>query len=167
MNTPPENEFTQLRRLLSLKRRELPPAGYFQELSGSVISVLQAQQHEGSREGSREKVPSWILSFVELLQARPAFAGAFGAVACAVLVGAVVFYEQDSATPRAMPSLLSEITPPLQQDNNSLEPVGVALQPVSAGGTPLMAGTNLQLSPRSTLFDAIPGLDTVNVGHNP
>jgi hypothetical protein len=166
MNTSPDNEFTELRRLLRLKRHEQPPPGYFNHFSANVISALQESPKVRAHADSTPNVPAWILGFLERIQARPAFAGAFGAILCAGVIGGIIFYEKDAGGPMPVPSLLSEIAPGIQP----MEPsgtAGAAFQPVTAGVPTMLAGTNLQLSPQPSLFDMMPGLDTATVGHRP
>jgi hypothetical protein len=167
MNTHPEDDFAQLRRLLSLKRHEAPPPGYLHRFPAEVISSLKAER-QGRRQSARsENGPAWILRFVERLQARPALAGVVGAGLCALMIGGVVVNEKGGQRPTAMPSLLSEITTAPQPTAGAGSDVG-AFQPVTADVTgTLIASNNLQGSPSPSLFDSIPGIDTATVGHQP
>ena len=88
----PENEnFEQLRRLLALKRHEQPPPGYFHNFSGQVIARIKA----GER-GDKSFDSSWLQRFWSVLEAKPAFAGAFGAAVCAVLISGIFNSEDES-----------------------------------------------------------------------
>jgi len=163
MNMPPENDFAALRRLLSLKRHEQPPPGYFQNFSAQVTSALLEQSQSRKRRESPAEVPGWIRTLFGMLQARPGFAGATGAIACALVIGAVLAFEHNVAPPPATPSLLTEITPAVQPAVAE-QPDATVFQPVSAELTPLIAETNVQLTPKPSLFDTIPGLETAPVG---
>jgi len=163
MKPPTENDFPEVRRLLSLKRHEQPPPGYFDRFSRNVIAVLKEEQAERRKANRTDGVPVWIVQFVERLQARPMFAGSLGALACALVIGAVLLYEKDTQRPVAMPSLISEITPEVQA-GPAADPVIAGIEPVSAdGAATLIASNNLQYSPGPTLFDAVPGLETIPV----
>jgi len=78
MKSDSEN-FEALRKLIALKRHEIPPPGYFNRLPGSIISRIE--RGEGQ------------LSFWERLAAnftvRPAFAYAFALAACGALTATV------------------------------------------------------------------------------
>src|SRR5262245_44007362 len=90
MNSESEN-FEQLRRLLALKRHEIPPPGYFDRFSGQVMSRIRAgEQGEGAFERT------WYFRFWKLIEAQPVFAGAFGAAICAVLISGIVNSEESS-----------------------------------------------------------------------
>jgi hypothetical protein len=167
MNTPPENDFKELRRLLSLKRHEQPPPGYFHRFSTEVIASLKAERVASRRSHRGESAPRWIGNLLEMLQARPAFAGAVATGLCALAIGGIVLYESDSQKPAPLPSLLTEVTPvALPVASQSSAPVSpVAFQPVTAEmGTPLLMASN-QLQATPTLFDSVPGLETVPVGY--
>lgn len=166
MNTPPENDFAQLRRLLRVKRHEQPPPGYLHQFPAEVISALKAERQSHKQSGSSENGPLWIMRFLERLQARPAFAGALGAGLCALMIGGVILNEKGAARPTPMPSLLSEITPVAQPAAGA--GIGGAFQPVTADATStLMASNSFQGSPSPSLFDSIPGIDTARVGYQP
>src|SRR6516162_5777774 len=86
----PENEnFEQLRRLLALKRHEQPPPGYFHNFSGQVIARIKA----GER-GDRTLDRSWLQKFFSILEAKPVYAGAFGAAVCAILISGIFNSEE-------------------------------------------------------------------------
>lgn len=82
MNPEPEH-FESLQRLLSLKRHEQPPPGYFRNFSNNVMARINAS--EGDAEGL------WLLQFWRGLVARPLLSGAVGAGAFGLLVFGIVF----------------------------------------------------------------------------
>jgi hypothetical protein len=74
-----EEKFEQLRKLMAIKRYEQPSPGYFDRLPGQIIAALEA-----------ERTPrTWFHRIWFALQAKPAFAGAFGLVTCVLVVGGV------------------------------------------------------------------------------
>lgn len=167
MNTPPDNDFSELRRLLSLKRHEQPPPGYFDALAKTVIASLKAEQMAETHAEHADGMPPWVFQLLERLRMRPAFAGALGAGMCALVMGGILFYQPHGQAPEAVPSLLSEITP-AEQPEPLVEPFPAAFQPVAADAvTPLMASNTLQSPHGPTLFDTFPVLDTATVGHGP
>lgn len=68
MGTEP-GDFTELKRLLALKRFEAPPPGYFDRFSSKVIARLEAQKLP-------EAVPPWRRWLADLLE-RPALTTAY------------------------------------------------------------------------------------------
>jgi hypothetical protein len=80
-------DFEVLRRLMALKRHELPPPGYFNRLPGNIIARIE--RGEGS------------LSFWDRISAnfmvRPAFAYAFALAACGALTASVYSVKTQSA----------------------------------------------------------------------
>jgi hypothetical protein len=115
MNSDSEN-FEQLRRLLALKRHEQPPPGYFDGLSRDVIARIKAgDQGQGNADG-------WMHWLWTLLEAKPMFAGAFGAAICAVLVSGILNSEEPGIV--AAPG-----SPAAAHPNN---PFGLAAAPVMA-----------------------------------
>src|SRR6185295_5567848 len=86
MNPDSEN-FEPLRRLLALKRHEQPPPGYFDGFSREVMARIRAGETEPSREASAGSL--WQRLWT-MLEAKPIFAGAFGAGVCAVLISGIL-----------------------------------------------------------------------------
>ena len=80
-----ENNFESLRRLLALKRHEIPPPGYFNGFSGQVMSRIRAGETAESREIAGS---SWLLKFLQVFEAKPAFVGCV----CLLVVFAVAVW---------------------------------------------------------------------------
>lgn len=160
MSTSPEPDFIQIRRLLSLKRHEQPPPGYFDFLAGRVQEALRSAQM--ARLPVVEPVGrlSALAVFLERLQARPSFAVGLGGVICALLVGFVILSE--STDPAAQPmtgSLLAEgmmLGPSGLAGNMAVDPLAAPINPFSESNPP--AG--------GSLFDLIQPLPTMPAGVN-
>jgi len=91
-----ENNFEALRRLLALKRHEVPPPGYFVNFSSEVRARLRAS--EGNRtvnvsERGVEELP-WLFRLLSVFEAKPAFAGSFASALCLLLLFGIVYAEQ-------------------------------------------------------------------------
>ena len=92
-----ENEnFESLRQLLSLKRHEVPPPGYFNRFSGSVIARIRAGEREA------ETATPWYLRFMQIFEAKPAFASSFAFGLCLLLLFGIVYAEQSDQTPQPL-----------------------------------------------------------------
>ncbi len=96
MTSDSEN-FEQLRRLLALKRHEVPPPGYFHHFSREVVVRIKAGE-TGDGAGFLAQI-SWFQRVWTALDTRPVWAGAFGAAVCGFFaIGAIVASESvDSA----------------------------------------------------------------------
>jgi len=91
-----ENDnFEALRRLLALKRHEVPPPGYFNRFSGEVIARIRAGEQDASStaESIFARVP-WLLRFLQMFEAKPAFASSFASALCLLLLFGIVYAEQ-------------------------------------------------------------------------
>lgn len=142
-----ENNFESLRRLLALKRHEVPPPGYFHNFSGEVMSRLragEANERSSAGEGLSSEAP-WLVRFFQLFEAKPAFAGAFASALCLLLLFGIIYAErpdnvsqplltstdQGSAPLAALsPSAFAQAPDPTMLALNSTNPV--SLQPVAA-----------------------------------
>jgi hypothetical protein len=98
---PDQENFESLQKLLSLKRHEQPPPGYFRSFSNNVMARINAS--EGDAEGL------WLLRLWRGLLARPLLSGAVGAGAFGLLVFGVVFSQ--SNTPGGSASFMLQGAP--------------------------------------------------------
>ncbi|MBU6410431.1 MAG: hypothetical protein KGR98_08580 [Verrucomicrobia bacterium] len=96
------DDFEALKRLLALKRHEVPPPGYFDKFSSRVISRIRLREHRAENDPAAElfnRAP-WLLRFLQLFEAKPAVAGTFAAVLCMVVAFGVVYAERPDSTPQ-------------------------------------------------------------------
>lgn len=172
MSTP-SDDFPDLRRLLALKRHEQPPPGFFDDLASEVRHQLRSGSTEDDRvEAVVEQVP-WLHKLFQLFQTRPAFAGAFGAVACALVIGGIVYVKLPDAnssrsTPPPTPYMAGTdqqgvgasgsesgvtLTPLTGSDQNGLGPIPVS-EEVELASTN-SGGLTKPLGGPQNLFDII------------
>lgn len=88
-------DFESLRRLLSLKRHEQPPPGYFNKLPAQVVARIRAG--ESGEQGGLERFfweAPWLQRLWTALETKPIMAAAFGAAVCSMLVGGIVYSEK-------------------------------------------------------------------------
>ncbi|MGA3285276.1 MAG: hypothetical protein ABSD57_12575 [Verrucomicrobiota bacterium] len=145
-----ENNFESLRRLLALKRHEIPPPGYFNDFPGQVISRIRAGEADVPREMADRLFAEapWLFKFLRVFEAKPAFVGVFACSLCLLLLFGIVYAERTDATPRT--TLLAAMTQPAVPLADATSPV---LSP-SPQPTGLMVSTNpvLSLEPVASLF---------------
>ena len=149
-----DNNFQDLKRLLKLKRHEIPPPGCFNNFSDDVIGRIRAGEAGGAHsllENLNERVP-WLLDLLRIFETKPGVIGGFAVSLCALLLVAVLWPESHDANTAeagtlamsgsapaaaAMPDLVSAVAP--ADDNsgiavsskevNTLQP---SLQPAAA-----------------------------------
>jgi hypothetical protein len=146
-----ENNFESLRRLLALKRHEIPPPGYFNSFAGQVITCIRAGEETVQKEevGSLFGQSSWLLRFLQEFESKPAFAGAFACLLCLLLLFGIVYAERPDATPKA--ALLAAVT----ESDTAFAAVTSPTLPPSPEPAGLMVSTNpvISLEPVTSLFD--------------
>ena len=103
---PDSEQFEQLRKLLSLKRHEQPPPGYFHAFSGEVVARIKAGDQG-------ENGPAWLRKLWSLFETKPMLTGAFGAAVCALVISGVVYSEDTESGAGAMRSLNAGLNPSL------------------------------------------------------
>jgi len=84
------NDFDQLRKLLALKRYEIPPPRYFNEFSGQVMARLSRPQRDPL---------TWWQRLGFMIDLKPAFMCGLGVVICGLLsfgiIGAMQISDSD------------------------------------------------------------------------
>ncbi len=83
-----DNNFEELRRLLTLKRHEVPPPGYFENFSDNVMARIHAAQ-------AAPRLP-WMLRFLQRFESRPAYPVAFASSLCMLLLFGIVSVQQST-----------------------------------------------------------------------
>jgi hypothetical protein len=73
----PEDNFDELRTLLTYKRHEQPPPGYFVSFSDSVLARIQAER--------ASEYSTWWTWLIERFDAKPVLVGAYGFALSALL----------------------------------------------------------------------------------
>jgi hypothetical protein len=86
MNNEQEN-FEKLCLLLSVKRHEQPPPGYFDRLPREIISRIRAEEARGKIAADT----SWWQRVWNVLDAKPVLAGSFGVAVCGLLLAGFAF----------------------------------------------------------------------------
>jgi hypothetical protein len=143
-----ENDFEPLRRLLVLKRYEIPPPGYFNSFSSRVIQRIRAGESGASANWMEElfNQAPWLERLVHVFDAKPVFAATFAGALCLLLFIGIVYTER--------PDLSS--APAMQAAgpaNVTLAEASAAIaQPSSQMG--IVSSTNpvLSLQPVATVF---------------
>jgi hypothetical protein len=98
-----ENEnFESLRRLMALKRHEVPPPGYFHNFSNEVIARIKLGEHRSSEAAETP----WFMKILQIFDAKPAFAGAFASALCLLLVFGIVNAERPDISVAQSPMLM-------------------------------------------------------------
>jgi hypothetical protein len=85
-----ENDFDALRRLLALKRHEIPPPGYFENFSSQVIGRIRAGE-------TAAELPLF-LRFIQWFERRPALPVTFASSLCLVLLYGIITVQQIPGT---------------------------------------------------------------------
>ena len=141
--------FGELKRLLKLKRYEVPPPGYFNSFSDDVIARIRAGEAKGAQnflERLNEHVP-WLVDLLRIFETKPGVIGGFAVSLCALLLVAVLWPESrdsgqtdagvlalsGSATAApAMPELTAAVAPAENGSGISVTPRPVStLQPMA------------------------------------
>jgi hypothetical protein len=140
-----ENDFEALRRLLALKRHEIPPPGYFEDFSGGVIARIRAAQ-------SVQQLP-WLLRFLQAFESRPAYPVALASSLCMLLLFGIVTLEQQPEVTQVFPTAQnangSYSTEALRTDGDSQTTLALANTnpPVNLSGNGNAQLFNAQPSP--------------------
>jgi hypothetical protein len=130
---PESEDFDSLRRLLALKRYELPPPGYFNRFSRDVMARIKV----GEKGGTVGIESTWLQRLLSLLDVKPIFAGAFGTAVCAFVISGVISERAPAVgamSPTSMsPSVAAAIPTDVSMPGTEVSPSPIEAQVVAAG----------------------------------
>jgi hypothetical protein len=101
--------FDQLKKLLKLKRHEVPPPGFFNHFSDEVVARIRAGEFRGGTvlERLNDQAP-WLVNFIRVFEARPGVIGGFATALCLLfLFGVVLAEHSDTGSTNLMPAVAS------------------------------------------------------------
>jgi hypothetical protein len=150
-----EHNFNDLKRLLKLKRHEIPPPGFFNQFSDGVIGRIRAGEDSATgsfAEQLNDHAP-WLVSFLRIFEAKPGVIGGFATSLCLLLLFGVVLAERSETGPQnimttASSQVDSTAAAPLLATSGSLPDLASA----SAAEGGIAISTNASLQPVSSLF---------------
>ena len=96
MNEENQN-FDELKRLLKLKRHELPPPGYYNNFSNGVIAGIRREQRPGGSVIRLNSEAPWLVRFLRVFEARPGLIGGFATSLVLILVFGVVLSDRSNS----------------------------------------------------------------------
>ena len=135
-----ENNFESLRRLLALKRHEMPPPGYFENFSVEVRARIRAG--EGSTVERQGIELPWLFRLLSAFEAKPAFVGSFASELCLLLIFGIVYAERPDVTLQ-----------PLLQTAQISSPLAVAT-PVNLSSLPAEQPVLVPISSTNPVFNS-------------
>lgn len=144
--------FDELKKLLKLKRHELPPPGFFNHFSDEVVSRIRAGEARGSgvlADRLNDSAP-WLVNFLRFFEAKPGVVGAFATSLCLLLVFGVVLAERSESGPQNL--LTTAAGDQTATTIASAAPASLASQFASAPEGGITLSTNGSLQPVASLF---------------
>lgn len=154
MNEP--GDFSQLQRLLKLKRYEQPPPRYFNEFSSQVLARIKAGEKGSVDEISTPFFQRWL----DFLGGKPVIPAAVGGAFCALLVvGATMMNENSAETD--LPWSTAGSLPPMVNNGASLLGVNHG---TTATDVMMVSSTNPVVQMGGSLFDQIRHQTPATVG---
>lgn len=165
-----EQNFESLQRLLTLKRHETPPPGYFDRFSRDVSARIKA----GDR-GDALGLVDWFSGdsslFARLwaaLEARPAAAILCGIATCGLLVSALVYSEKQGDSAPIAVFMAPEMAGGMEMASEAavVPPGSRAVTPVvSTPGASSTSGMMPSSPQPDSLFNFRPALNVQPAGH--
>jgi len=155
-----ENNFNDLKKLLKLKRHEVPPPGFFNQFSDGVIGRIREGEARsaGSLADKLNDSAPWLVSFLRIFEAKPGVIGGFATSLCLLLLFGVVLAERSETGPQNILTTASS-----QNDSTAATPTvsaagsmsDLASASVTDGG--IAISTNASLQPVQSLFGQAAG----------
>ena len=148
-----EHNFQEVKRLLKLKRHEVPPPGYFNNFSRNVIAGIHAAenaQNQSLFESLKERSP-WLFNILHLFESRPSLIGGAATSLCLLLVFGLVLTDHTDGNPGSMMTANGQ---PSQffASSTPAAPASSLSDPLSSSGIVLSTNPVTSLQPVATLF---------------
>jgi hypothetical protein len=153
---PNTGNFEQLRRLLAVKRYEQPPPGYFTNFSSKVIARIEAGERGNAPVlGWEERFwgMAWLQRVWLALEAKPAFAAAFGVMVSGAIIGAIVLsegLETESVNPAPVVAQSVPAAPAISRELIATAPQNPTLPTAASANMPQVDSLS------GSLFNQIP-----------
>jgi hypothetical protein len=155
----PESNFKTLHQLLALKKHETPPPGYFNNFSSEVISRIRLGEAKEAPDalGKLFAEAPWMLRFLRMFEAKPAFAGVFASVMFLLLVTGIVYIDHPQAPADSlMPDQTAQTDQPVStaQNGAAFASMSSSFLTPSSQQSDLVSSTNpvMSLEPIGTTF---------------
>ena len=151
-----DQEFEQVKRLLKLKRHEVPPPGYFNHFSSGVISRIRAGEALRSQSLAErlQNEAGWFRRWLRIFETRPGMVGGFATSLCLLLLLTVVFTEHSEVAPNNLLTI-SAPTAPSQSPiaTPASAPLFASTPPAQpSGGIMISTNPEASLQPNPMLF---------------
>ena len=147
------NNFEDLKKLLKLKRHEIPPPGYFNHFSGDVVSRIRAGE-SGGQGSFLEQLQSdspFFSTLLGILHAKPGIIGGLATGVCLLLLISVVLADRtDSASPEMATALAQSAQP--AADASQPAPSATLVAAGDGSGITVSSNPVVSLQPVATLF---------------
>ena len=144
--------FDELKKLLKLKRHEVPPPGFFNQFSDEVVSRIRAGESRtaGSLLERLNDSAPWLVNFLRFFEAKPGVVGGFATSLCLLMLFGVVLAERSETGPKNIFTATSEGQPVTAAATAPAAPEFASSSLTTEGG--IAIGTNASLQPVATLF---------------
>jgi len=111
--------FESLRHLLSLKRHEQPPPGYFNNFSSQVIARIKLGEvgEERAIPGRVIWEPPWLQRILAAFETKPILAGGFAVAVCGLLITGIIYSEKSDVQPVALIPVTESVSSPVEVAN--------------------------------------------------
>jgi hypothetical protein len=161
MNNSTE-DFEKLRKLLTLKRHESPPPGYFNGFSTRVLNRIEREQERRFRSPSGSLFP-WFRAFLRMFEQNPIASGILGVGACGLVFSGYALSQYLDKPDAADVAAFGGGVP-----NTGLNHAALVMDDKSQGGTTLGDSITpiFNTNNASALFSAPSGLSTLPVSYN-
>ena len=143
--------FEALKKLLKLKRHELPPPGFFNHFSDEVVSRIRTGEARGGGGALVDRLNDsapWVVNFLRFFEAKPGVVGAFATSLCLLLVFGVVLAQRSETGPQNL--LTATTANPTVATPSSVASQFASAASLSEGG--IAISTNASLQPVAALF---------------